>query len=169
MSSKKKKYASTPNNNYKSKPITKDEFKKMTENYREMAIMLIPKSAHVRYKSAVRDPETQEVTRDKNDRANITFKRGGFLISKHLEIKNHTLTGYVSLSNKPPNDRSGPKFNWNVQIDKYTKFYRILNNKERQERQKKKMSKIEEENEKLKERVSYLENKIKKLKKVTPH
>ena len=63
-------------NRQKSVPISKDEFRKLLENYREMSIMIIPVGTHVRYRSAKLDPESHEVLRDDRKKAIITYKRG---------------------------------------------------------------------------------------------
>ena len=74
------------------------------------------------------------------------------------------MSGYVSLSNKPPNDKSGAAFIWHVQIDKYTKFYKIMSGKERAHTQETQISKQEKENIDLKKKIKLLESKLDKMK-----
>lgn len=147
-----------------SQPLDRDAFKKLIENYKETAIMLIPDSSHVRYRSAKRHPETHDMVLNQSGKPVVTYKRGGFLVSKHIEINDGNISGYVSLSNKPPNDKTGSAFIWHVQIDKYTKFYKIMSGKERTQNQETQISKQEKENLELKKKIKQLESKLEKLK-----
>ena len=158
-------YKRLDRNNYKhdnkSKPIDRETFKELISNYKEMSIMLIPDSSHVRYRSAKRNPDTYEIIHTQSGKPVVTYKRGGFLISKHILIKDGQMSGYVSLSNKPPNDKTGTAFIWHVQIDKYTKFYKIMNSKERSSVQESQISKQDRENQELRKKIKLLENQLK--------
>lgn len=106
------------------KVYTKEEIKGFLKNYTKCEANQIPLHSHVRYFSAVRDANKQ-IVKNRKGEPTITFKRGGFVKSKHIETNDGKTTGYLMMSSKPHTDHTGTAYNWPAPVDEYSTFFKI--------------------------------------------
>jgi len=130
-------------------PNTKDDIKKFLSKYEKKNISEIKVKTHVRYFSALRDKQ-HRIKYDEENKAKITFKRGGFLKLKKISYDdNGGISGYVILSNKPIQDTS-KSIEWSVPVCETTTFYSILPPKKQDQMYQEKFDTQQREIEKLK-------------------
>ena len=145
---------------YIRKPLEQSEINELLKDYVEESITNIGERDHLRYYSAVRKKgNPKEIQMDEAGNPLITFKKGGFLMSKQsVNINDEGIpTGWVRLYSNPFYTNGTT---WTCCVDEYTRFFKKKgeNNDE--------VTELKKEIEILKGKVERRDAKIRELKRV---
>lgn len=145
---------------YIRKPLEQSDINELLKDYVEESITNINERDHLRYYSAVRKKgNPKEIQMDEEGNPLITFKKGGFLMSKQsVNINDEGIpTGWVRLYSNPFYTNGTT---WTCCVDEYTRFFKKKgeNNDE--------VTELKKEIELLKGKVERRDAKIRELKRV---
>ena len=145
---------------YTRKPLEQSEINDLLKDYNEESITNINERDHLRYYSAVRKKgDPKNIQMDEEGNPLITFKKGGFLMSKQsVNINDEGIpVGWVRLYSNPFYTNGTT---WTCCVDEYTRFFKKKgeNNDE--------VTELKREVEMLKGKIERRDAKIRELKRL---